>query len=279
VISYAQNFEDVIVNRVFDGKMDGFYIDVGASDPTVDSVTRHFYELGWRGINIEPASDPFRALHEERPRDINLNVAVGSESGYGKFFEVEVPGLSTLRADLASRLEKQGLGHATRQVEVMTLAEVCRRHVDQPIDFLKVDAEGSEEEVLQGGDWVEFRPAVVLLEAIVSYGHVAKGAGSNSLVRTVELSRKSFISLLTREEYDLAYFDGLNEFYVAREAAHLKAAMNSPPNVFDRFVPYRQVELERRLAVAERRIDELEQKLAEARSEATYGPGGEDSRS
>ena len=88
MISYAQNYEDVILNRAFGGKPRGFYIDVGAWDPTVDSVTKHFYDLGWSGINVEPAAEPFRALQTERPRDLNLQVALGDCRAMGNFYEV-----------------------------------------------------------------------------------------------------------------------------------------------------------------------------------------------
>ncbi len=56
----------------------GFYIDVGAQDPTIDSVTRAFYERGWRGINIEPNEEFFRKLEQDRPHDTNLCTAVGN---------------------------------------------------------------------------------------------------------------------------------------------------------------------------------------------------------
>jgi hypothetical protein len=54
MISYAHNFEDVLLDRCFRNVSNGFYIDVGAWDPVVDSVTHHFYEKGWHGINGEP---------------------------------------------------------------------------------------------------------------------------------------------------------------------------------------------------------------------------------
>ena len=53
-VSYAQNFEDVILWRALHDVTPGFYIDIGANSPTIDSVTKAFYERGWRGINVEP---------------------------------------------------------------------------------------------------------------------------------------------------------------------------------------------------------------------------------
>jgi hypothetical protein len=80
IVSYSQNAEDVRLWRVFHTIVDGFYVDVGAADPYVDSVTRMFYERGWSGINIEP-NPCFESLAEARTRDVNLRVAVGESDG------------------------------------------------------------------------------------------------------------------------------------------------------------------------------------------------------
>ena len=61
MVSYAQNHEDVLLRRVFPDEPNGFYIDVGANDPVRDSVTKHFYDRGWHGINIEPAERSLQA--------------------------------------------------------------------------------------------------------------------------------------------------------------------------------------------------------------------------
>lgn len=269
MISYAQNFEDVILNRAFDGKTDGFYIDVGAWDPIVDSVTRHFYELGWRGINIEPASEPFQELERARPRDVNLNVALGARTETKEFYEVRDSGLSTLRADVVDGFAAYGLDHMQRQIDVLTLADVCRRHASGPIDFLKIDAEGWEVEVIRGGDWEHFRPSVLVVEAVVAHPSAFLGTGSplNIDQREIAVERQSFISILARERYDLAYFDGLNEFYVAREASHLRSKIALPPNVFDAFVSFRQADAERRLADVSSEIESLRREVAARQTE------------
>ena len=78
IISYAQNREDILLWRALRDLRKGFYIDVGAEDPTQDSVTRAFYERGWQGINVEPVQGHFDKLCTERPRDLTLQVAIGS---------------------------------------------------------------------------------------------------------------------------------------------------------------------------------------------------------
>jgi hypothetical protein len=76
MISYAQNFEDVLLNPVFKDRTSGFYIDVGAMDPVVTSVTKTFYDRSWHGVNIEPGPAYHQSLIRERRRDVNLDVAV-----------------------------------------------------------------------------------------------------------------------------------------------------------------------------------------------------------
>src|SRR6476646_7622711 len=87
-VSYAQNFEDVMLWRALKHVESGFYIDVGAAHPDDYSVTRAFYDRGWRGINIEPTSRVIR-LTGARPRDINLHMAVGRIPGEVTIFVVD----------------------------------------------------------------------------------------------------------------------------------------------------------------------------------------------
>src|SRR6476659_9728686 len=101
MISYAQNGEDVVLARAFGSRDIGFYVDVGASHPVADSVTKHFYDRGWRGINVEPVSASFQELLSERPQDRNLNIAIGFRQAARTFYQVPAnPGLSSFSRDL-----------------------------------------------------------------------------------------------------------------------------------------------------------------------------------
>ena len=91
-VSYAQNGEDVILWRVFKDIVSGTYVDVGAADPTLFSVTRAFYDRGWSGINIEPAPEYATLLEEERPRDLTLRCGASDTSGEATLYVVEGTG-------------------------------------------------------------------------------------------------------------------------------------------------------------------------------------------
>ena len=76
-VSYARNFEDVLLWRALRGVKNGFYVDVGAAHPDTNSVTRAFYDRGWSGINVEPTVELSLRLKAARPRDINVQIALG----------------------------------------------------------------------------------------------------------------------------------------------------------------------------------------------------------
>lgn len=165
--SYSQYGEDLIVDALLGCPSDGCYIDIGANDPEFLSNTRRFYIRGWHGINIEPEPNLFQKLSEGRPSDVNLNVGIGAESGTLKFYRLEPSTLSSFDPAVA-RYNRRSLGaKALGEVilPVVTLTSVLDKHLkDREIDFMSVDVEGSELEVLQGNDWQRYRPRLILIE-------------------------------------------------------------------------------------------------------------------
>jgi FkbM family methyltransferase len=165
MVSYAQDAEDVMLQRAFPRDHQGFYIDAGASDPVKFSVTKHFYDQGWRGINIEPVPSVWKRLRDQRPRDINLNLALSDREGRLDFYEVASESTwSTFSAELAEAYRTRGLEIRRHEIPVTRLAQICEQHAEAPIDILKIDVEGHELEVISGGDWRRWRPRVVLVE-------------------------------------------------------------------------------------------------------------------
>jgi FkbM family methyltransferase len=245
MISYAQNFEDVILARAFANISSGFYVDVGAWDPTVDSVTRHFYDSGWSGINIEPNPLFYEKLVIERTRDLNLSCAVSDAAEQRPFFVFDDTGTSTFDQTFADHFSNR---FPVRQVSIVTrtLSDILCE-VANDITFLKIDVEGWERQVIRSLDWEQFRPLVVVVEAVDQTGNP---------------TWSSWEDLLFRASYNLAYFDGLNRFYAASERSDLIPLLSTPPNVFDNFVLYREqlvqqelLECQRQHAVTQQEVD------------------------
>ncbi len=230
MISYAQNFEDVVLERAFHAVANGRYIDIGGYDPEVDSVTKHFYDRGWSGVNVEPVQRFHCAFQEQRPRDINLNCACGSEVGTAEFHEWGDSGLSTYRETFDTRaLADLGYARTTHTVPVTTLSEITKTLPDGEIDFLKVDVEGAERDVLLGADWRSFRPRVILIEAIRP-----KLPGCDPY--SYDPSWPEWEDILLQHGYEFALFDGINRFYFRSEEPALRAPLSYPANVTDGFM-------------------------------------------
>ncbi|MHA7882548.1 FkbM family methyltransferase [Nitratireductor rhodophyticola] len=222
LVSYAQNFEDVILWRALKHVENGFYIDVGAQDPVFESVSLAFYENGWRGVHVE--ADPHYAelLREARPDEDVIEAAAGSDEGEIEFFSVTDTGLGTGDKDIAQKHEAEGRTVKPLRVRCLPFQQILDRYADRDIHWLKIDVEGMEEAVIDGWGTSPARPWVVVLESTIPNSPVQNYA--------------SWEPKLTALGYEFVYFDGLNRFYVSVAHPELKAAFGPGPNFFDNFV-------------------------------------------
>lgn len=225
-VSYAQNREDVVLFRALGQLGTGRYIDVGANDPTEDSVTRAFYDRGWRGITVEPVAADAARQRAERPGDIVVEAAAtDSDGGTVEFFSVADSRLSTLIDSVGQEHFEHGWGVERVQVATRRLDSILTEHgwADGDIHFLSVDTEGAEAQVLRGLDLHRFRPWVLVMEA--------------TKPQSTEPSHESWEHLVTSAGYRFVLFDGLSRFYVADERADdLAPRLAAPANVLDSFV-------------------------------------------
>jgi FkbM family methyltransferase len=219
--SYAQNAEDVRLARVFSQRAEGFYIDIGAAHPVTDSVTKHFYDLGWHGIDVEPDPRLAALLRSERPRDRIIEGACSDHDGTLLLHETgDADGWSTAAADVAEYLTA-ALGRTIATRSVPCFRAICLwEQADGPlVDFLKIDVEGHERDVLAGADLARIRPSVLIVEATRPH--------------RPENTHAEWEDIVLGAEYLRAGFDGLNRWYVAPESAALAAALEGPMSFFD----------------------------------------------
>ncbi|MED5619505.1 FkbM family methyltransferase [Ideonella sp. BN130291] len=220
-ISYAQNFEDVMLLRALGHVPQGFYIDVGAQDPIADSVSMAFYELGWRGIHVEPTPAYARALRDARPDETVIQAAVSEQTGLLTLYDVHHTGLSTSDAALAENHRSAGYGSTPIAVPCVTLASIFEVCGNRDVHWLKIDVEGMEASVIRSWEPSEQRPWILVVEA--------------TRPRSKELSYEDWDPLVVQLGYQFVYFDGLNRFYVSERHPELVESLQVPPNVFDGF--------------------------------------------
>jgi FkbM family methyltransferase len=229
MLTYAQNFEDVMLARLFGEQSLGFYIDIGAWHPTELSVTKHFYDLGWSGINVEPIRKQYELFVAERPRDLNLCLAVADRKGPLRFHEcTSDTALSTIDDALAAALAKRGHEITSYDIDAVTPAEIFAYSNGKTIDFLKIDAEGCEERIIRSVDWQSFRPRVLVIEAAARLDQSLDWDHVEALRNWA-----AWEPLVLASGYLFAWYDGLNRFYLRHEDAHLAPRLSIPPGVYD----------------------------------------------
>lgn len=221
ITSYAQNFEDVMLWRALGHIENGDFIDIGAQDPIVDSVSLAFCERGWRGVHVEPTPYYAELLRQQRPGDVVIQAAVGSDSAVLQFFEIPHSGISTADAGIAALHRERGFDVHEIVVPCVTLASVFEASKGKEIHWLKIDVEGLERQVLSSWGTSTARPWIVVVES--------------TLPMTQTETHESWEAILCSYGYIPVYFDGLNRFYLSEAHPEIQDSFRAPPNVFDRF--------------------------------------------
>ncbi len=221
-ISYAQNLEDLMLWRALQHIDNGFYIDIGAQDPIEHSVSLAFYKAGWRGVHVEPTKQYADKLHESRPDETILQVAISNTTGFLTFYEFPDTGLSTADEKIAEQHANHGYVYHKTIIPVLSLDILLHEFQNKKIHWLKIDVEGSETQVLQSWTKSLVRPWILVIES--------------TLPNTQILSHQHWEYLVLSKGYKFAYFDGLNRFYIYESKIDLIDKFSAPPNIFDNFI-------------------------------------------
>lgn len=256
LVSYAPNGEDVILWRALGHLTPGFFVDVGACEPIVTSITKLFSVRGWRGINVEPLPHLIEALDADRPDDINIQTALSDTDGELTLYVV-VDDLqrTTLSASLADIYRKDGFRIEEQPTTVQTLTQVLDDHPLPRIDFLKIDAEGMEDQIVRGLDLERYRPLVIVGEE-----------GSHQAYE--------FPNLLRDAGYTETLWDGLNRYFVSPEADDdLRRALSYPACSLDAYVRHDLVEAQAAAAAERERAGRLAEHIDEIHASSTWKVG------
>ena len=166
--SYSQEGEDMILRRIFEREKNGFYIDIGAYHPKKFSNTYFFYLKGWRGINIDAMPYSMNLFKKQRPKDINLEIAISNNKQiltYHIFEEFAFNTFSKKNAQETLNNNKSNLINC-KKIQTYALKEILNKHLTNDIDisFMSIDAEGFDYQILESNDWIKYRPKIILVE-------------------------------------------------------------------------------------------------------------------
>jgi FkbM family methyltransferase len=202
VKSYSQEGEDLILQRLFIKKPVGFYVDIGAHHPMRFSNTQIFYTRGWRGINIDARPGSMEVFNKQRPRDINLEIAVSDTVEELTYYEFNEPALNGFSEELSNfrneRKEYQII--STKKIMAFPLAVILDQYLPrrQEIDFMSIDVEGWDLKVVRSNNWQKYRPKVLLVEI------------KNTILE--DLDANPLVQMLKKHGY-LVYAKGVNTWF------------------------------------------------------------------
>lgn len=221
-ISYAQNFEDVILWRALNFVSNGFYIDIGAHHPVNDSVSLAFYKNNWRGVHVEPTTYYSDLLRKFRPDEVVIQAAVSEGCKDLDFYEFRNTGLSTTNRDIANQHIDSGFKVFKTNVPVISLNDLLERFNNIEIQWLKIDVEGGEAAVLRSWGESRVKPWVICIESTEP--------------RTSRSTHREWEDIVISKGYIFKYFDGLNRFYISDDHLDIAEKISAPVSTLDDYL-------------------------------------------
>lgn len=159
--TYSQDKEDLIIDKLLNTKK-GFYLEIGGYHPTRLSNTYRLYKKGWKGVVIEPNPDIKKKFKKIRPRDRFLNFGVGEKDGQLTYYKYLIPALNTFSQKQVKENSSFKVIN-TERIKVLGIRNLLAKYLPINIDFLSLDVEGWDKEILHNWDW-KFKPKVICVE-------------------------------------------------------------------------------------------------------------------
>lgn len=162
--SYSQNWEDVEIDKLLNFPKEGFYIEIGAYDPKRLSNSYRFYKRGWRGVVVEPNPSVRKKFLRIRPRDVFINGGIGISNGHLNYYKYLIPALNTFSKKTVLENKKKGFKvDKIEKIKILAVEDFLNKYVDKKIDFLSIDTEGFDYQIIRSWDW-KYRPKVICAE-------------------------------------------------------------------------------------------------------------------
>jgi hypothetical protein len=218
VVFTAEFGEDRVIGEMLQFIKKGFYLDIGAHHPKFESNTYALYNRGWRGINVDLSSLSIRLFNLYRKHDTNICAAISNFDAKGKLYEFgQVSCINTLDEEFAQKVSKNtGLIYQIKEIDILSIKSVlsCAKDKISQIDYLNIDCEGVDLQVLEGFPFEEYRPVVITIENHIQY--------------LESLSKNEIVNFLKPKEYILIGVVGPTLVFVDT----LKIKKNHWPYVF-----------------------------------------------
>jgi FkbM family methyltransferase len=196
-VSWSQAAEDLAILAVLDYLEGGRYLDIGAHHPTRFSVTRHLFQRGWSGVNVDANADLIPNFLSVRPHDISINFCVGDQLEY-QLSVFDETAISTVNPEWDSRfVQEKNVRNSVRTVPGITLQEILEIYFPtKGPDFMNIDIEGADLEALKSGNLNllprNLRPAWILVE---SNAPLASAVQNESVQLLVSLGYEIYLVL------------------------------------------------------------------------------------
>jgi len=201
--TYSQEGEDIILANLLNGKKNGFYVDIGAHHPFRFSNTYFFYNLGWRGINIDATPGSMSLFNKYRPRDINIETAIGNSSNKTNYYIFNEPALNSFSSTLSNQRHKIASYKLEKTIKLSTqkLSQVLDKNLptNTKIDFMSIDVEGHEHKVITSNNWHKYQPTYLLIEILIT--------------SLKDLKKNKTHQLITKNKYSIIAITGRTIIY------------------------------------------------------------------
>jgi FkbM family methyltransferase len=198
-LHFGEFGEDVLINRIFKNKKNGMYIDVGCYHPYKGSLTAKLYNKNWNGINIDLSKTSIDLFNIVRRRDINLNVAISNFDGETSYYE-------NSPINQQNSLTKMNNEQTKIKIKSYTLNSILKNNSIEMFDYLNIDVEGSELEVIEGIDLIKYHPSLITIE--------------NNNLSLEDYLKDNVHNILTSNDYVFVNKIGVTNFFLDKKLSN-----------------------------------------------------------
>ena len=189
---YGEFAEDIFINRVFKNLKSGFYIDIGAYHPFKGSLTFLLFQKGWRGLNIDLSEDSIELFKIARPNDLNVHCAITNFNGETIYYQ-------NSEINQQNSLIKRNNHQKEIKVNAFTLNDLLKKKNVTQCDYLNIDTEGNEIDIIQSINFDVIKPQLISVE-------------DNSFDLHSE-NKKKIINLMNEKNYQIINIIGVTMFF------------------------------------------------------------------